>query len=156
MLQLTNMSRTSHQKHEAKHKKPAHQNPRFEEIPEEDIFTEHRFSSEIIIALVIFGLGLFFMVPAYSALTVNWQFALLVVFMLVVLGFAIAHWRNRPKNGTNKLPLVERIVFLAVIALLSVAIIAQVIMHSLDIWLVVILVLTVLLKMLLTNRYTKK
>lgn len=151
------MSKKSHQKHEAKHKKPKHSKPQFEHIEEEDIFTEHKFGSEIIIALLIFGLGLFFMVPAYSALTVNMQFGLLILFMLVVLGFAIAHWRNRPaKNDANKLPMVERVVFLAVIALLSVAIIAQVIMHSLDVWLIAILVIVVLLKMLLTSHYTKK
>lgn len=150
------MSKTSHQKREAKHKKPAHKASGYEPIKEEDIFTEHRLGSEIIIALVIFGLGLFFMVPIYSALTVNLQLALLVVFMLVVLGFAITHWRNRPKTTTNKLPLVERIVFLVVIALLSVAITTQVIMRNLDVWLVFILVLIVLLKILLTSRYIKK
>lgn len=150
------MSKTSHQKHEAKHKKPKHKNPQFEPIKEEDIFTEHRLGSEIIIALVIFGLGLFFMVPFYSALTVNLQFALLIVFMLVVLGFAITHWRNRPKTTTAKLPLVERVVFLAAIALLSIAIIVQVIAHNLDTWLVLILVIIVLLKILLTSRYSDK
>jgi cation transport ATPase len=149
------MSKTSHARHEAKHKKPQHKNPQFEKIEENDIFTEHKFTSEIIIALVIFGLGLFFMVPAYSALTVHWQFALLLVFMLVVLGFAITHWRSRPAKAANKMPVVERVVFLAAIGLLSLAIIIQVLMHNLDVWLVAILVIIVLLKMLLTSRYTK-
>lgn len=151
------MSKKSHQKHESKHKKPKHNKPQFEHIEEDDIFTEHKFGSEIIIALLIFGLGLFFMVPAYNALTVNMQFGLLTIFMLVVLGFAIAHWRNRPAiNDANKLPMVERVVFLAIVALLSVAIIVQVIMHNLDVWLIAILVLVVLFKMLLTSHYSKK
>lgn len=149
------MSRTSHARHESKQKKPKHKSPQIETIQEEDLFTEHKFTSEILIALVIFGLGLFFMVPAYSALTVNGQFVLLAAFMLVVLVFAITHWRARPKHNT-KLPTVERIVFLAVITLLSIAIIVQVFMHSLDSWLIVILVLTILLKMLLTSRYQGK
>ncbi len=149
------MSRTSHSRHEAKHTKPKHKNPQFEPIKEEDIFTEHKFTSEILIALVIFGLGLFFMVPAYSALTVNGQFLLLAAFMLVVLVFAVTHWRTRPKHDT-KLPLVERMVFLSVIGLLSIAIIIQVFMHNLDSWLIMILVLTILLKMLLTSRYQGK
>jgi cation transport ATPase len=150
------MSKKSHAKHEAKHKKPAHKKPQFEKIEEDDIFTEHKTFSEIIIALVIFGLGQFFMVPVYSALTVNIQFALLVVFMLVIAGFAITHWRNRPKNTINKMPAVERAIFLTVIGLLSIAIIVQVIMRSLDIWLVAILVIIILLKMLLTSRYANK
>ncbi len=149
------MSRTSHARHEAKHKKPKHKNSQAEPIVEEDLFTEHKFTSEILIALVIFGLGLFFMVPAYSALTVNGQFVLLAAFMLVVLVFAVTHWRARPKHNAQ-LPAVERMVFLAVISLLSIAIIVQVFMHSLDSWLIVILVLIILLKMLLTSRYQGK
>ncbi len=149
------MSKTSHARHEAKHKKPKHNNSQIEPIQEEDLFTEHKFTSEILIALVIFGLGLFFMVPAYSALTVNGQFVLLAAFMLVVLVFAVTHWRSRPKHNTP-MPAVERAVFLVVIALLSIAIIVQVFLHSLDSWLIVILVLIILLKMLLTSRYQNK
>ncbi len=149
------MSRSSHARHEAKHKKPKHKNPQVEPIQEEDLFTEHKFTSEILIALVIFGLGLFFMVPAYSALTVNGQFVLLAAFMLVILVFAVTHWRSRPKHNTP-MPAVERAVFLIVIALLSIAIIVQVFLHSLDSWLIVILVLIILLKMLLTSRYSGK
>ncbi len=152
------MSKNSHKKHEAKKHNNQHQHAqKVAHIPEEDVFTEHRFGSEVLIGLIIFAMGLFFMVPVYSAYTVATQFALLAVFMIAVLAFVVAHWRKLKKQKDHpEMPLMERFVYLSIVSILSIAIIAQVITRTLDLWLVGILVITILLKVLLTSRMSRK
>lgn len=152
------MSKNSHKKHEAKKHKNQHQTTqKVVHVPEEDVFTEHRFGSEVLIALVIFALGLFFMVPIYSASTVTVQFVMLAIFMLAVLAFMVTHWRKLKRQKDHpEMPLMERFVYLSIVSILSIAIIVQVITHTLDLWLVAILVIVILLKVLLTSRAIKK
>ena len=146
------MSKNSHRKHEQKvdhSKKPSH-------IPEEDVFTEHKTGSEILIALIIFALGLFFMVPVYSATTVNMQFAILILFSLAVLVFIFTHWRKHKRHAEHdQLPLLENFVYLSIVSILLVAIIIQVVNRNLDLWLPAILIIAVLLKTLLISRMNK-
>jgi len=52
--------------------------------------------------------------------------------------------------------LMERFVYLSIVSILSIAIIAQVITRTLDLWLVGILVITILLKVLLTSGLGRK
>ncbi len=152
------MSKKSHQKHEAaKHHKQHSRTQTIKPIPEEDIFTEHKFGSEVIIALIIFALGIFFMVPLYSASTVAFQFVALTLFMLAVLAFMITHWRKLKKQKDHpQMPLMERFVFLGTISILSVAIVVQVLSGTLDLWLPAILIVIILLKVLLTSHDWKK
>lgn len=152
------MSKKSHKKHEAKKHKNQHQTAqKVVHVPEDDVFTEHRFGSEVLIALVIFALGLFFMVPVYSASTVTVQFVMLAIFMLAVLAFMVTHWRKLKRQKDHpEMPLMERFVYLSIVSILSIAIIVQVITRTLDLWLVAILVIVILLKVLLTSRAIKK
>lgn len=151
------MSRKSHQKHESQQHRKQNHSASTEKIPEEDIFTEHKFGSEVIIGLIIFALGLFFMVPIYSASTVAFQFVLLALFMLAVLAFIVTHWQKlkRQKNHPQ-MPLMERFVYLGTISILAVAICVQVLSGTLDLWLPAILIIIVLLKVLLTSYAAKK
>ncbi len=152
MLQFINMSKNSHTKHEQKSKHSSG----VQQIPEEDIFTEHKGWSEVLIALIIFALGMFFMVPVYSAATVNLQFAILTIFGLAVLVFIFTHWRKQKKySHHNQLPVLENFVYLSIISILLVAIIIQVVNRSLDLWLPFILIIAVLLKVFLTSRMNK-
>lgn len=151
------MSRNSHRKHEYKSKHSLHKNTTNQEIPEDDIFVEHRGWSEVLIALIIFALGLFFMVPVFSATTVNIQFALLILFVIAVLLFVVTHWRKQKQySAQHKLPLLENFVYLSIISILMIAIVIQVVSGTLDLWLPVILVVAVLLKVLLTTRVDRK
>lgn len=146
------MSKNSHRKHEQKvdhSKKPSH-------IPEEDVFTEHKTGSEILIALIIFALGMFFMVPVYSATTINMQFAMLILFGMAVVVFIFTHWRRQKKYlDHHQLPVLENFVYLSIISILLVAIIIQVVNRSLDLWLPAILIVAVLFKTLLISRVNK-
>lgn len=147
------MSKNSHRKHEQKIK----HNSSVQHVPEEDIFTQHKGWSELLIALIIFALGLFFMVPVYSAVTVNVQFGILIIFALAVLAFVVTHWRKQKKYANqHKLPLLENFVYLSIVSILLIAIIIQVINRSLDLWLPAILVVAVLLKVVLTSRVNKE
>lgn len=147
------MSKNSHRKHEQKSK----HNSSIQHIPEEDIFTQHKGWSELLIALIIFALGLFFMVPVYSAATVGIQFAMLIVFALAVLVFIITHWHKQKKySAQHKLPLLENFVYLSIVSILLLAIVIQVINRSLDLWLPAILIVAVLLKAVLTSRINKE
>ncbi len=151
------MSRNSHKKHEAKQSHHNHKDHTVRTIPEDDVFTEHRFGSEILIALIIFALGLFFMVPIYSASTVAVQFTLLALFMLAVLVFIITHWRKLKRQKDHpQMPLMERFIYLGTVSILAVAICVQVLSGTLDLWLPAILVIIVLLKVLITSHAYKK
>lgn len=147
------MSKNSHKKHE--HKISSQNTP--SHIPEDDIFTKHKLWSEILIALIIFALGLFFMVPVYSAVTVNVQFAVLIIFALAVLVFVFTHWRRQKRYANqHKLPVLENFVYLSIVSILLVAIIVQVVNRDLDLWLPAILVLAILLKVFVTSRMNKE
>lgn len=151
------MSKKSHKKHEAHQGHKNHKSDSIRSIPEEDVFTEHKFGSEVLIALIIFALGLFFMVPIYSASTVTIQFVLLALFMLSVLAFVVAHWRKLKRQKPHpQMPLMERFVYLGTVSVLAVAICVQVISGSLDLWLPAILIVIILLKVLLTSYANKK
>lgn len=147
------MSKHSHQKHESKVK---HHNQQTPHINEEGGLVEHRFGTEVLIALIIFALGLFFMVPFYTTVSAPIQMALVVVFMLVVVSFIVTHWpRLKHQKDHLQMPLIERFVYLCVVSILSVAIVAQVLSNDLDLWLPTILIVIVLLKVLLTTRSPK-
>ncbi|MBA3679225.1 hypothetical protein H0W80_03505 [Candidatus Saccharibacteria bacterium] len=152
------MSKASHKKHEAKKHNNQHQHAqKVVHIPEDDVFTQHRFGSEVLIGLIIFALGLFFMVPLYSASTVVLQFVLLAVFMLAVFAFIVVHWRKlKQQKNHPEMPLVERFMYLSVVSILAIAITIQALTRTLDLWLVAILVIVVLLKVLLTSRLSGK
>jgi hypothetical protein len=75
----------------------------------------------------------------------------------MVLAFIVSHWRKLKKHKDNpEMPLMERFVYLSIVSILSIAIIAQVITRTLDLWLVGILVITILLKVLLTSGLGRK
>lgn len=151
------MSKNSHRKHEQRSKHNPQHGSATKRVPEEDIFTKHKGWSEVLIALIIFALGLFFMVPVYSATTVGTQFAILIIFSLAVLVFIITHWHKQKKySSQHKLPLLENFVYLSIVSILLLAIVIQVINRSLDLWLPAILVVAVLLKVLLTSRMNKE
>ena len=151
------MSRNSHKKHEAHQSHKSSHAKSLQPIPEDDILTRHKFGSEVLIALIIFALGLFFMVPVYSASTVAVQFILLALFMVAVLVFIVTHWRRlkRQKNHPQ-MPLMERFIYLGTVSILAVAICVQVLSGTLDLWLPAILVIIVLLKVLITSHAYKK
>ncbi len=156
MIQLLNMSKHSHQKHEQKKQNKKH-STNIDQIKEDDVFTEHKLGTEILIALIIFALGLFFMVPIYSASTVAFQFVLLTFFMLAVLVFVVTHWRKlKHQKSQPQMPLMERFIYLGTVSILAVAICMQVINGSLDLWLPAILIVIVLFKVLLTSYVNKK
>lgn len=152
------MSKASHKKHEAKKHNNQHQHAqKVAHIPEDDVFTQHRFGSEVLIGFIIFALGLFFMVPLYSASTVALQFVLLGAFMLAVLAFIVVHWRKlKQQKNHPEMPLMERFMYLSVVSILAIAITIQALTRTLDLWLVAILVIVVLLKVLLTSRLSGK
>jgi len=148
------MSQHSHQKHEAKKK---HSSATSTRVVDDDLLTEHRFGTEILIALVIFALGLFFMVPVYTATSAPLQLFFLGIFMLAVLAFVITHWRKLKRQKDHpQMPLMERFVYLSVVSILSVAIVVQVLSRSLDLWLPAILIVIILLKVLMTSRIGKQ
>ncbi len=150
------MSKKSHIKHEQKKYNNKHRT-NIEPIKEDDALTEHKFGTEVLIALIIFALGLFFMVPIYSASTVVFQFVLLAFFMLAVLVFVVTHWRKlKHQKSHPQMPLMERFIYLGTVSVLAVAICVQVVNGSLDLWLPAILVVIVLLKVLLTSYANKK
>ncbi len=146
------MSRASHKKHEQKQQNHA-KRTQIKHIAEDDMLTEHKFGTEVVIGLIIFALGMFFMVPFYSATTAPIQLAILALFMLAVLAFIITHWRKLKKQSNHpQMPALERFIYLSIVAILSVAIFVQVLTKSLDLWLVFILVIVVLLKIFLLSR----
>lgn len=148
------MSKTSHSRHEKSQKHQAKSTPHVSD--RENMIRENSFGADILIAILIFALGIFFMIPAYSALTVHGQAILLGVFILAILIFVITHWRRHRGRDHKDLPPVERLVYLASVSLLAIAIVVQALNKTLDIWLVFILVMIVLLKMLLVSRYWGK
>gem|GEM_PF-1750491 len=148
------MSKKSHKKHEAKqahHKTlPAH-------VEQDDLFTQHHLGSEILIGFIIFAMGLFFMVPFYTAASADYQLVFMLIFMLTVLVFIVSHWRKLKKHkGNPEMPLMERFVYLCIVSILSIAIFIQVVTRSLDLWLVGILIIAILLKVLLTSGLKRK
>lgn len=155
MIQLLNMSKHSHQKHEQKkqnHKHRANNEP----IKEDDVLTEHKFGTEVVIGLIIFALGIFFMVPVYSATTAPIQMVFLVIFMFAILAFIVTHWRKlKIQKNHPQLPLLERFAYLSIVSILSVAILVQTLTRTLDLWLVFILVLVILIKIFLLSRMNK-
>lgn len=122
---------------------------------QKDIFAKHKFGSEVLIGLIIFGLGMFFMVPFYSTTTAPLQLVLLGLFMLAILVFVITHYKNLKSHQSQKqLPLIERFVYISIVAVLSLAIVIQFFSGTLDIWLVFILIFVVLFKIFLLARYS--
>lgn len=122
---------------------------------QKDIFAKHKFGSEVLIGLIIFGLGMFFMVPFYSTTTAPLQLVLLGLFMLAILVFVITHYKNLKSHQAQKqLPLIEMFVYISIVAVLSLAIVIQFFSGTLDIWLVFILIFVVLFKIFLLARYS--
>ena len=79
------MSKTSHAKHEHKNKLK-HQSDSYEK-PHED-YKAGRFG-HFLIALLIIGLGLFFVLPFYGLLPQGLQVAIIVIFILIVVLFGV-------------------------------------------------------------------
>ncbi len=88
------MSKTSHAKHEHKNKKK-HQDMSYEK-PHED-YKAGAFG-DVIIGVLILGLGLFFIIPFYAYIPVPGQITILVLFGLVILGFSLFVWNKRRRN----------------------------------------------------------
>lgn len=89
------MSKTSHAKHEHKNKKK-HQDMSYEK-PHED-YHAGKFG-DLIIGLLILGLGLFFIIPFYSLIPAAGQVVVIGLFFLVLVLFAIFVWRKRTRRN---------------------------------------------------------
>lgn len=88
------MSRTSHAKHEHKNKKK-HQDISYEK-PHEDYHAG--VMGDIVIGLLILGLGIFFIVPFYSLMSTAGQIAAITLFLLAIAIFILFVWKKRKRN----------------------------------------------------------
>ncbi len=88
------MSKTSHAKHEQKNKKK-HQDMSYEK-PHEDYHAGAL--GDVIIGLLILGLGLFFIIPFYSYIPATGQIVVIVLFALVILAFSVFVWNRRRRS----------------------------------------------------------
>ncbi len=83
------MSKNSHAKHEH-HKKAS--NDSFE-TPHEDY--KAGVFGDVIIGLLIFGLGLIFVLPFYFVLKGSAQVFVMVIFVLIIIVFALFMWHKK-------------------------------------------------------------
>lgn len=87
------MSKNSHAKHEHKNK-TKHQAESYEK-PHEDYHAGKM--GDLLIGLLILGLGLFFIIPFYALIPASGQMFVIGFFFLVIILFAIFLWRKRRK-----------------------------------------------------------
>jgi len=88
------VSKTSHAKHEHKNKKK-HQDMSYEK-PHEDY--QAGIGGDIVIGLLILGLGLFFIIPFYSYIPALGQIVIIALFALVILAFSLFVWNKRKRK----------------------------------------------------------
>ncbi len=86
------MSKNSHAKHE--HQKKA-SNDSYE-TPHEDY--KAGVFGDVIIGLLILGLGLFFILPFYFVLRGSAQVFVMVIFVLVIMAFALFMWHKKVRK----------------------------------------------------------
>lgn len=79
------MSKNSHSKHEHKQAHKRHPEAQSTELPHEDY--QAGFGGDIVIFILIIGLGLFFVLPFYGLLPNPGNVMLIGLFILIVLGF---------------------------------------------------------------------
>jgi len=90
------MSKNSHAKHEQKQKhKHKHQPDMSYQKPHEDYHVGA--FGDIVIVLLIIGLGLFFVVPFFPYLNNGSLVFVLVVFLLIILLFGLFVWRKKKR-----------------------------------------------------------
>ena len=85
------MSKNSHAKHEHKNKSK-HQDTSYEK-PHEDYHAG--VGGDILIGLLILGLGLFFIIPFYSFIPAAGQIFIIALFAIVILAFSFFVWKKR-------------------------------------------------------------
>lgn len=88
------MSKNSHAKHEQK-QKHRHSTDMSYQKPHEDYHVGTM--GDIVIVLLIIGLGLFFVVPFFPYLNNGSLVFILVVFALIVALFALFVWRKKKR-----------------------------------------------------------
>lgn len=88
------MSKLSHAKHEHKNKKK-HQDMSYEK-PHEDY--QAGVFGDVIIGLLILGLGLFFIIPFYALIPATAQIIVLIMFVLVILSFSVFVFNKRRRK----------------------------------------------------------
>ena len=88
------MSKNSHAKHEHKNKHKAQ--PNSYQTPHEDYHAGA--FGDIIIVLLIIGLGLFFVAPFYQYMNAGSLLFVMVVFLVIILLFGLFVWRKRRRR----------------------------------------------------------
>lgn len=88
------MSKNSHSKHE--HKQKHKSQPMSYQAPHEDYHVGA--FGDIIIVMLIIGLGLFFVVPFFPYMTGGSLIFVLAVFLLIILLFGFFVWRKRKRK----------------------------------------------------------
>ena len=88
------MSKNSHAKHELKQKHRPQNNSY--QVPHEDYHAGA--FGDIIIVLLIIGLGLFFVAPFYQYMNSGSLIFVITVFALIILLFAVFVWRKRRRK----------------------------------------------------------
>lgn len=87
------MSKNSHAKHEHKNK-AKHQVESYEK-PHEDYHAGKM--GDLVIGLLILGLGLFFIIPFYSLIPAAGQIFVIAFFILIIIIFCAFVWKKRRK-----------------------------------------------------------
>lgn len=90
------MSKNSHNKHEHKQAQNHHPKAQGSEVPHEDY--QPGLGGDIVIFILIIGLGLFFILPFYGLLPNPGNVMLILLFILIVLGFVLLLWRRTKRR----------------------------------------------------------
>lgn len=88
------MSKNSHAKHE--HKQKHKPQPNSYQTPHEDYHAGA--FGDIVIVLLIIGLGLFFVAPFYQYLNSGALLFVITIFVLIILLFALFVWRKKRRK----------------------------------------------------------
>lgn len=88
------MSKNSHAKHE--HKNHQHKAVNSYEKPHEDYHAG--VWGDIVIFILIIGLGLFFVLPFYGVLPNPGSVMIIITFLLIIAGFALLIWRRSKRK----------------------------------------------------------
>lgn len=144
------MSKTSHQKHEQKQKSKHHvtQNSSKPSKSHED-YQAHSFG-DVIIVLLIIGLGIVFILPFYAVMPAAARYATIIVFGITIALFAASLWKQKPVDMAVTHPqTAAHLAYLATVVVLACVIILQLLSGRLDIWLIVILTAILVVRNLL-------
>ncbi|MBI2798081.1 hypothetical protein HYX70_02135 [Candidatus Saccharibacteria bacterium] len=140
------MSKNSHQKHELKKK---HSSTNHTKQTADVDYKAHSFA-DIIIVLLIIGLGIIFILPFYAFMPLAAQMVLLILFGTTIVLFAASLWRQKPANMVVTHPQTAgHLAYLAAVVVLATVIILQILNGQLDIWLIVVLVIIMVVRSLL-------